>query len=107
MVTRGTVLKSSRVLVFSDFNCPFCFTLNEWLEAEGLGSMVRWVGIEHRPDLPAGGANDGKDAELMHWGIEVQLRPEIGSPSPLWSTPRRAHCSRMPSKTITRTWRPA
>jgi len=47
-------LLSARVVVISDFNCPYCFTLNEWLAALGLADQVRWVGVEHKPHLPSG-----------------------------------------------------
>jgi len=81
------------VLVFSDFNCPFCFTLNEWLEELKLGQHIRWVGIEHRPDLPTEGPNRREDRELMLWEVnEVKRRaPEIPlAPPPLWSNSRLA-----------------
>lgn len=48
---------TSRILVVSDFNCPYCYTLNEWVHLLGAGARVRWVGIEHRPDLPIFGPN--------------------------------------------------
>ena len=40
-------LQSSRILVISDFNCPYCFTLNEWLNQLGVAERVYWVGVEH------------------------------------------------------------
>lgn len=45
-------LQSSRVVVVSDFNCPYCFTLNEWLNLLGVADRVYWVGVEHKPHLP-------------------------------------------------------
>jgi len=45
-------LQSSRIVVVSDFNCPYCFTLNEWLNQLGVASRVYWVGVEHKPHLP-------------------------------------------------------
>jgi protein-disulfide isomerase len=29
---------TARVLVVSDFNCPYCYTLNEWVHKLGAGS---------------------------------------------------------------------
>ena len=45
-------LLGARIVVISDFNCPYCFTLNEWLVELGLAAQVRWVGVEHKPHLP-------------------------------------------------------
>jgi len=45
-------LQSSRILVISDFNCPYCFTLNEWLNQLGVAERVYWVGVEHKSHLP-------------------------------------------------------
>jgi len=45
-------LQSSRIVVVSDFNCPYCFTLNEWLNQLGVAARVYWVGVEHKPHLP-------------------------------------------------------
>lgn len=75
---------SSRILVISDFNCPYCFTLNEWLEKLGKGSSVRWVGIEHRPTLPMSGENNQHDTHtLLSELADVQSRaPEVGALSP-------------------------
>ena len=56
---------SSRILVFSDFNCPYCYALNEWITDIGATTRVRWVGIEHRPDLPVSGQNAAKDSQLL------------------------------------------
>ena len=87
------MFRSSRVLVFSDFNCPFCFTLNEWLEELNLAGHVRWVGIEHRPDLPVTGTNMPADRELMLSEVaEVNRRaPELAVVPPnIWSNSRVA-----------------
>ena len=45
-------LQSSRIVVISDFNCPYCFTLNEWLNQLGVAERVYWVGVEHKSHLP-------------------------------------------------------
>ena len=61
---------SSRILVFSDFNCPYCYALNEWITDIGATTRVRWVGIEHRPDLPVSGRNAASDSQLL----DVEVR---------------------------------
>ena len=45
-------LQSSRIVVISDFNCPYCFTLNEWLNQLGVAERVYWAGVEHKSHLP-------------------------------------------------------
>lgn len=71
---------SARILVVSDFNCPYCFTLNEWIERLGRSGQVRWVGIEHRPTLPLAGENSSEDAVLFSAEVtDVHKRaPELG-----------------------------
>lgn len=70
---------TSRIIVISDFNCPYCFTLNEWLFDLGVSDRVRWVGIEHRPELPAKGENEQADRRILVDEVsDVQQRaPEV------------------------------
>lgn len=84
-----TALLSSRVVVISDFNCPYCFTLNEWLGSLGLADAVRWVGVEHKPHLPhrLSDANRPDDrATLIREVEDVSRRaPEVGvTLPPVW-----------------------
>jgi len=100
--TRGTLasglpslLLSARVVVISDFNCPYCFTLNEWLSDLGLADAVRWVGVEHKPHLPSGltAANHPDDLEILQREVaDVSRRaPEVGVNLPaVWVNSRRA-----------------
>jgi len=84
---------TSRVLVISDFNCPYCYTLNEWIHAMGAGARVRWVGIEHRPDLPMEGANAVRDLQTLEREVaDVQRRaPEVEVVRPAgWWNSRKA-----------------
>ena len=39
------------ITVYSDLNCPYCFTLNEWLHRSGVADRVHWLGIEHEAGL--------------------------------------------------------
>lgn len=70
---------TSRIIVISDFNCPYCFTLNEWLYELGASHRVRWVGIEHRPELPSFGQNTAVDHQTLTTEVEdVKIRaPEV------------------------------
>lgn len=84
---------TSRIQVFSDFNCPYCFTLNEWLHGLELGSRIRWVGVEHRPDLPADGTNQAEDIQQLKLEVDDVRRraPENGvREPPLWCNSRKA-----------------
>jgi len=90
-----SLLLSARVVVISDFNCPYCFTLNEWLSAMGLAGAVRWVGVEHRPDLPSGLVRTNRPDDLQTLQREVddvsRRAPEVGvSLPPVWVNSRRA-----------------
>jgi predicted DsbA family dithiol-disulfide isomerase len=82
--TSSIPISSARVLVFSDFNCPYCFTLNEWIHTLGMSSRIRWVGVEHRPDLPLQGPNGDADRALLANEVrDVQSRaPEVGVRTP-------------------------
>jgi len=49
MVAHST---SDRVLLYSDFNCPFCYALHERLHEMGLLESCEWRGVQHAPHLP-------------------------------------------------------
>ncbi|MFM7312491.1 MAG: DsbA family protein [Cyanobium sp.] len=90
-----SLLLSARVVVISDFNCPYCFTLNEWLSDLGLAGSVRWVGVEHKPHLPVGlqGSNRPEDLTILEKEVaDISRRaPEVGvNLPPLWINSRRA-----------------
>lgn len=82
-------------MVVSDFNCPYCFTLNEWLCGMGLADQVRWVGVEHKPHLPHqfSEGNAPQDlSTLLNEVNDVSLRaPDLGvNLPPAWVNSRRA-----------------
>ena len=84
---------SARILLISDFNCPYCFTINEWLHRLGAGASVRWIGVEHRPDLPLRGENRTHDLNTLGREVaDVQHRaPEVGVVRPsFWTNSRDA-----------------
>lgn len=84
---------TARIVVVSDFNCPYCFTLNEWIAELGLSSMVRWVGIEHRPELPREGENSQEEASTLSTEVADVLdrAPEVGVVHPKrWLNSREA-----------------
>ena len=84
---------TSRILVISDFNCPYCFTLNEWLYELGVSDRVRWVGIEHRPDLPFKGENEQRDQTTLTTEVKDVMKraPEVNVAQPsTWNNSRSA-----------------
>lgn len=88
-------LLSARVTVVSDFNCPYCFTLNEWLWELGLAGRVRWLGIEHKPHLPCRieTANRPEDRDTLESEVSDVTRrfPELGVQLPhTWVNSRQA-----------------
>jgi len=42
--------QGEQLVVYGDFNCPFCYVLNEQLSQLGLERDVEWRPIEHEPD---------------------------------------------------------
>ncbi len=54
---------------YSDFNCPFCFALNERIMMLGDSAKVLWRGIEHMP------AASSKNSTLVD---QTQLINEVG-----------------------------
>ena len=41
-----------RVTLFTDLNCPFCYSTEQRLERLGISDQVVWRGVEHEPELP-------------------------------------------------------
>ena len=41
----------SRIRLYSDFNCPFCYAMHERLHALGLMERLSWQGVQHAPHL--------------------------------------------------------
>jgi predicted DsbA family dithiol-disulfide isomerase len=39
-------------ILYSDFNCPFCYAMHERLHAMSLLSRCEWRGVQHAPQLP-------------------------------------------------------
>lgn len=69
-----------RAVLFSDFNCPFCYALEERLVALRLSASVEWKGVQHDPDLPAPRqiANFSQSRTLEREVVQVkELAPEV------------------------------
>ena len=65
----------SRVnILYSDFNCPFCYAMHERLHEMNLIDRCAWRGVQHAPHLPMPMArwNGSLGAELRHEVTLVQ-----------------------------------
>lgn len=68
------------VILYSDFNCPFCYALGERLIVTASAHRVEWRGVQHAPYLPIPMANAGAAlaAELSNEvGAIRRLAPEV------------------------------
>ncbi len=70
----GAVDESHRFVLYSDFNCPFCYALHERLHDMGLLVRCEWRGVQHAPHLPRPMApwQGSLGAELRHEVAVVQ-----------------------------------
>jgi predicted DsbA family dithiol-disulfide isomerase len=69
-----------RVTLFTDLNCPFCYSTEQRLERLGVSDRVAWRGVEHEPELPVPMARDDLEiaAELAEEVASVRSRaPEV------------------------------
>jgi len=67
-------------VLYSDFNCPFCYALGERIIALGFADRVAWRGVQHAPHLPLPMAQAGPTfaSELAREVQFVQrLSPEV------------------------------
>lgn len=65
----------SRVnILYSDFNCPFCYAMHERLHEMNLIDRCEWRGVQHAPHLstPMALWNGSLGAELRHEVVLVQ-----------------------------------
>lgn len=67
-----------RFLFYSDFNCPFCFALNERFLALGASRNILWRGIEHLPAASSRRPTHLDRAQLENEvGIVRKRAPEV------------------------------
>lgn len=61
---------SGRIIVYSDFNCPFCYAMHERLHEYGVLERVEWRGVQHAPHLPI---------PMARWqgSLMIELRHEV------------------------------
>ena len=67
-------------ILYSDFNCPFCYAFGERIIALGFADRIAWRGVQHAPYLPIPMAQ-ASPAFASELGREVQfvqrLAPEV------------------------------
>ena len=69
-----------RVTLFTDLNCPFCYSTEQRLERLGVSDQVAWRGVEHEPELAVPMARGDREiiAELAEEVEAVRSRaPEV------------------------------
>ena len=72
------ILEESPYLVFADFNCPYCYSLNERLLTLGDTGRTDWRSIEHLPD--ASSAQGSLEVQMFlstEVGIVRRRAPEV------------------------------
>ena len=81
-------------VLYSDFNCPFCYALHERLHEMNLLNRCEWRGVQHAPHLPKPMVrwSGTSEAELRHEVTLVQrLAPGLsiavppGKPNTRWT----------------------
>ena len=75
------------LVVFADFNCPFCYALDLRIEELGGVAEVEWEPIEHTAMVSWGACSPDEHAELAsevftvrHRAPEVPIRLPAGRP---------------------------
>ena len=66
------------IKVYGDFNCPFCYALNERLQVYAREFQVRWMAVQHMPFLEGGASSFQEQTQLTAEVASVRKRaPEI------------------------------
>jgi len=52
ILRRVDTVVESQTLLYSDFNCPFCYALHERLHEENVLARCEWRGVQHASHLP-------------------------------------------------------
>ncbi|MDK2745133.1 MAG: DsbA family protein [Nitrospira sp.] len=64
------MLSSDKFVLYSDFNCPFCYAQHERLHQMDLLRRCEWRGVQHAPHLP-------KSMKPWQGSWEAELRHEV------------------------------
>lgn len=65
------------IIIYSDFNCPFCFVYSERLHINKLSEQFVWCFVEHAPDIVTH-ANTPEQLSLLQaeWELASQRAPD-------------------------------
>ncbi len=78
-------LSAGNFIVYADFNCPFCYALNERLHAMGLSECVDFRSVQHAPSASSKNAGLEVLTELTREVAEVRRRaPSVEIAVPLF-----------------------
>ena len=75
--------QGQKLVVYGDFNCPFCYVLNEQLSELGIEKQVEWRSFEHEPEA----SFFQVDGRIIHDLEDEVLRVRQRAPSLLISLP--------------------
>lgn len=71
-------MNNQGIIVYADFNCPFCFALHERLISSNLIERVDWRSIEHAPKITFDVNDYQMQSELTHEVSRVRkLAPDV------------------------------
>ncbi|AFY01208.1 DsbA family oxidoreductase [Bdellovibrio bacteriovorus] len=59
-----------KAILYSDFNCPFCYALEERLVGLRLAPSVEWRGVQHAPQMPV-------PMQLANLGFAQSIEREV------------------------------
>ncbi len=66
------------ITVFGDFNCPFCYALNERLQTYARDFEIRWMPVQHLPFIDSNSPNFQEQTQLTAEVASVRKRaPEV------------------------------
>jgi diguanylate cyclase (GGDEF)-like protein len=85
----------STITVYGDFNCPFCYALNERLQVHARETTIRWRSVQHVPNVGSQAPSFQEQAQLTAEVSSVRKRaPELEIVTPE-SRPNSAAASRL------------
>jgi predicted DsbA family dithiol-disulfide isomerase len=62
--------EETKITVYGDFNCPFCYALNERLQVYARDFTIGWNSVEHIPHV---------DSQTPSFQEQAQLTAEVAS----------------------------
>ncbi|MEM0954865.1 MAG: diguanylate cyclase [Pseudomonadota bacterium] len=66
------------ITVYGDFNCPFCYALNERLQVYARDFEIRWLSVQHLPFVDSGSPSFQEQTQLTAEVASVRKRaPEV------------------------------